>query len=328
MKICFLDKTEFSYSYVDINNEKLRGAETIIINLSKEISKLGHQVVVFNNCDKEYVSDNFSWLNLNKAKNSNFNFDIVISNNNTQLLDLVICKKKFVISHSVQNIEKYIRKNQFFSYIKNKPTYLLLGNYHKKQMSKLFYLFGTKIIYFGIDEIFENANLIKEINHNASIFTSRQDRNLDILLDVWISKVYKNNKNAELYITPKKENLSEYRIFNRQMTNRIDYIKDILKCRIMLIPGHKAELYCLAAAEASELCIPIITMGIGALSERVDHGITGLISKNTDDFGNNILELYNNNDLWNEIRNNLIQRRGQKSWKNAASSFLKTITNN
>ena len=328
MKICFLDKTEFSYSYKDINNEKLRGAETIIINLSTEISKLSHEVVVFNNCKEEYISNNFSWLNLNKINNSNYNFDIVISNNNTNLLDLINCKKKFVISHSVQNIEKYIRKKQFFSYIKNKPTYLLLGNYHKKKMSNLFYLFGTKIINFGIDKKFENTNLINDVDHDSSIFTSRQDRNLDILIDVWINKVHKIKKDAKLYITPKEQNLSEYNIFNRKMINRDDYINDILKCRIMLIPGHKAELYCLAAAEASELCIPIITMGIGALSERVNHGVTGLISKSTDDFGNNIIELYKNNDLWNELRNNLIKMRGQKSWKNAALSFLKTIKKN
>ena len=51
MKICFIDKTEFLYSFKDINSNKLRGAESIIINLSKEVSNLGHEVIVFNNCD-------------------------------------------------------------------------------------------------------------------------------------------------------------------------------------------------------------------------------------------------------------------------------------
>ena len=48
---------------------------------------------------------------------------------------------------------------------------------------------------------------------------------------------------------------------------------------MLLVPGHKAELYCLAAEEARELCVPIVTMGIGSLYERVEHEKTGYIAK-------------------------------------------------
>ena len=43
---------------------------------------------------------------------------------------------------------------------------------------------------------------------------------------------------------------------------------------------HKGEVFCLAAEEARELCLPIVTMGIGALRERVEHDITGYIANN------------------------------------------------
>ena len=36
MNICFLDNTNFEYSSQDIYSYKLRGAETVLINLSKE----------------------------------------------------------------------------------------------------------------------------------------------------------------------------------------------------------------------------------------------------------------------------------------------------
>ena len=52
----------------------------------------------------------------------------------------------------------------------------------------------------------------------------------------------------------------------------------------MLNPGHKGEVFCLAAEEAKELCIPIVTMGYGSLKERVDHGVTGYIAKNKNEF--------------------------------------------
>ena len=53
MKICFLDYTDFQYSYKDISSPKLRGAETILINLSENLKKMGHDVIVFNNCPKD-----------------------------------------------------------------------------------------------------------------------------------------------------------------------------------------------------------------------------------------------------------------------------------
>ena len=59
-------------------------------------------------------------------------------------------------------------------------------------------------------------------------------------------------------------------------------VKDMLKSKVLLVPGHKSELFCIAAEEARELCIPIITLGIGSLSERVEHGVTGYIAKNKD----------------------------------------------
>ena len=55
MKICFLDNTNFQYSYLDKFNPKLRGAETILINLSENLVKLGHDVTVINNCSIEDV---------------------------------------------------------------------------------------------------------------------------------------------------------------------------------------------------------------------------------------------------------------------------------
>ncbi|RPG59916.1 MAG: glycosyltransferase family 1 protein [Flavobacteriales bacterium TMED235] len=325
MKICFIDKTEFKYDYKDINNKKLRGAENILINFSTEICKLGHEVVVFNNCVNEYRFTNFSWLNISRIKSNNYNFDVVISNNDTNLLDNIYAKKKFVISHSLQTFEKFIRKRQIISYIKNKPVYLLLGNYHKLKMSKLFSLYGTKIINYGLDKNFLETKLTNNIDNNLSMFTSRPDRNLNILLDVWKKYIYLKNKTYKLYITPINKNLRNYNIFNRNLVDKNTYISQIIKSRLMIIPGHKAELYCLAASEASELCIPIVTMGIGALSERVQHEKTGLIAKNIKQFGDYILEIYSNNELWTDIRNNLKTLRGNKNWSYETKKFLDVL---
>ena len=327
MKICFVDTNKLEYSFEDINNQKLRGAESIFINLSKKLSERGLNIAVFSNCKKENLLKNYSWLNLNRINEFKNNFDIVISNNDTQILDKFNCKKKFVISHSILSIEKSLRKKQFFSYFKNKPKYLLLGNYHKSKMSKIFSIYGTDIINYGVDEIFENKKISNYNDNKISFFTSRQDRNLNILIEVWKENIFNKNFDYKLLITPIKENLEQYNIFNRKMLNKEAFIEQISKARMIILPGHKAELYCLSALEASELCIPVVTMGIGSLSERVEHNITGLISKNKHNFAKDILEMYQNDHMWNEIRNNLISKRGQNSWLKASKKFFEIINN-
>ena len=327
MKICFIDPTNIEYSFKDINDPKIRGAESIFINLSKTLSENGNQIFIFSNCKDEYLSQSYSWTNISKIHNFKNNFDIVISNNDTQILDIIDCKKKFVISHSVQSIEKSLRKKQFFSYFKNRPTYLLLGKYHQSKMSKVFSIFGSKIIDYGVDKIFEDKEILPYHNDKLSYFTSRQDRNLDILIDIWKNDIFEKKKNFTLHVTPINEDLRKYNIFNRSMLPRPDFINEISSARMIILPGHTAELYCLAALEALELCLPVVTMGIGSLSERVNHEFNGLISKNYKEFSNNIIELYENDTLWYRLRSNLIANRGKNSWFNAAKKFMEIVNN-
>ncbi len=328
MKICFIDKTEFQYNYKDINKSFIRGAENVLINLSSSIAELGHEVVVFNNCTYEFKSANYSWLNIERVKTKAFNFDIAISNNDTRLLDNLRAKRKYVISHSLLSIEKLIRKKQLKSYFKNKPIYLLLGEYHKSKMSKLFSIYGTMHLDYGLDKIFLDKFIEDNIDNNLAMFTSRTDRNLDMLIDVWKSDIYKKNKKLKLFISPIKDDLRNFGIFNRNFVIKDEYINQINKSRVIILPGHKAELYCLAASEAQELCIPIVTMGIGSLSERVEHNITGLVAKNRDQFSNYIIDIFSNDDLWSSIRKNLLSQRGKKTWLNASKRFLNSISSN
>ena len=326
MRICFLDYTDFQYSYKDINSPKLRGAETILINLSENLKKIGHDVIVFNNCPKDIHVGNNNWYNLNYINNKENNvFDVSIANGDINLFDKIVARKKFVISYSLQSIEKFIRKKQFLAYFKHRPQIFLIGEYHKQNRSKLISLFGSKVLELAIDDAFIKTNLINSIDPDLAIFTSRSDRNLNRLINIWNNHIYPKYKKGKLLITPTNNIKEENSISFRKMNTKELLIKDLLRSRIFLIPGHKAELYCLAAEEARELCIPIVTLGIGSLSERVIHNNTGFIAKNDEEFSNYTIELFKNNDLWNKLRSNLISLRGSKKWDLSTKKFLDSI---
>ena len=325
MKICLLDKTNFQYSYNDKQSSLLRGAETILINLYEQLKNFGHEIVVFNNCSENINNDNSNWYNIKKIKSHDIDFDVAISNGDARLFDNVKSKKKFLISYSIQPLEKFIRKGQLFAYIKHKPSILVIGKYHQSVRSKITSLFGINILKLAVDDKFINTKLTNKIDNNLAIFTSRADRNFDLLLHIWNNKIQPKNNNLKLLATPPINNNSNFNVIERSLGTQYNLINDLLKSRIFLIPGHKAELFCLAAEEARELCLPIVTLGIGSLSERVEHEQTGFIAQNEDEFAFYTLELFNNNNLWNNMRDNLFRLRGSKNWKNSVLNLLEII---
>ena len=322
MKICFLDNSNISYTSEDIYSNKLRGGENTLINLSNEFSKLDHDVTIYNNSKKNCKIKNISWINLNQI-NDNPHYDLAISNNDIRLFDKIRSTKKIAISYSIQSIEKFIRKGQFISYLKHKPKIALLGKYHQFNRNILLRIFGSFQISLAVDDIFLNSEIKKNVLNDQAIFTSYSDRNLDLLVNIWKNKIYPINKKRKLLITPIKENYQNYNIFNRIFGDKKILLNDILNSRICLIPGHKAELFCIAAEEARELCVPIITLGIGSLSERILHNKTGFVAKNPNEFADYTTLLFNDDKLWFDIRKNLFNLRGSKIWKNIAIEFLK-----
>ena len=130
-----------------------------------------------------------------------------------------------------------------------------------------------KILNIAPDYDFINTTIdLNYIPDPIAIFTTKSDRNLDFLLSSWLSikeKVKKLN-----YI------LTAFELTNIHIKNDIHLrikgdkeklIDDLINSKLFLTPGHKTEVFCLAAEEARELCVPIVTMGCGCLYERVEH---------------------------------------------------------
>ena len=324
MKICFLDNSPIPYTSNNLNSKNIRGGENAIIHLSNELSKLGNNIEVYNSFKDICVINGVKWSNISHT-NKNLTYDIAFTNNDIKLFDKIIAKKYVAFSHSIQSIEKFIRKGQLFSYLRYKPKIVLLGKYHKENRNYLLKLFGTINLEWAVDPLFLETKLDENLIENRAIFTSRRDRNLDLLIKLWIKDIFPKNKSIKLYSTPSELIKNDYNIFARNFEDKTTMVKDLLKSKVLLVPGHKGELYCIAAEEARELCIPIITLGIGSLSERVEHGITGIIAKTPEEFADYTLKIFNDENLWKNLRNNLIKLRGSKKWDKVALNLLNQI---
>ena len=327
-KIYFIENsTDFNLN--DLNSDKIAGSEKTLINISNELSKnKNYEIKVFNKTSKEIKFDNIYWLsldNINKYQPPDF----LIAMSDANLLSYIKCDKKFLWSHSVQPVEKFLRKNQLFPFIKNKPVMLLEGNYHYETRSYLTSFYGKKIIKLAADYDFINESIDKNfIPEKKAIFTTRSDRNLNFLLSSW-EKIFKNSPNSELHINP-PYSLSDKEIkMGIKLRAKVDknkLINELKNSRLMINPGHKGEVFCLAAIEAKELCIPIVTMGYGSLKERVEHGITGYIANNQNEFINYSIDILNNDETYKKLRENLFKKRGLRTYNDVAVDLINIIT--
>lgn len=324
MKICFVDNTAFIYDSDSLYSKKLRGAESVLINLSNALNNNGHKITIINNCYENKIINNIKWINIKDAKDVE-KFDLVIANGDCRLFKFADGKQNILFSHSIQSIEKFIRKKQLYAYLKYKPKICFLSEYHKNNRSKLLYLFGHINLRWAVDEIFSNTIINYDLNKYRAIFTSRPDRNLKLLIDIWERLITSKNKKLELLVTENNFNYNTKTIIKRKLTDQNSLINDMISSRICLLPGHKAELFCLAAEEANELCIPIVTLGIGSLGERVEHGITGFIANNENEFASYALKLFSDDDLLHEFRSNLIKKRKINTWKKVAEELINQL---
>ena len=100
-------------------------------------------------------------------------------------------------------------------------------------------------------------------------------------------------------------------------------IKELKQARMLLYLGHKSDIFTLTAEESIKLCVPVITYGMGSLSERVSHGNNGFIAKNQSEFAKYTLDLLNDDSMLFELKRKMLKNRLINSWSNIADMWIK-----
>ena len=327
--IFFLEYSK-NFNGNDLNSEKIAGSEKTLINISREIAKNKNiKVKVFNNTKDPININDVEWCNIKNILNFK-KPDFLISMSDINLFPNYKCKK-YLWSHSVQTIEKFIRKGQLIPFLKHKPKIILEGDYHYKNRSWMTSCFGKKILKISADDDFINTTIdVHNIPKNNVIFNTRPDRNLKVVLEAW-KTIKKKVNNATLYINPPYELTKEeidLDIRIRHKGSKFDLIEDLKSSKLMLNPGHKGEVFCLVAEEARTMCLPIVTMGIGSLHERVIDNVTGYICSNLDQLISKSVSILKDDKLYLTLKSNLYEKRKTRTYKEVANDFLKILNIN
>ena len=95
------------------------------------------------------------------------------------------------------------------------------------------------------------------------------------------------------------------------------------KTRLMLYPGDEriSETFCLAAAEAQCLGLPVVTSGVGAMKERVTHGRNGMICRSAEETADATIRLLTDDRLWEEMHQGALLERNGLTWDASAKRW-------
>ena len=287
------------FSLVSKNLKKLGGIENLNLELAKTLSKENIKVTLATDCKKTIIKNKITNIPIDKLKTNsrNFSFDSIVSSNDTSLYSYFKKSKKILWLHNKLQIEKAIRKKNFFPINYHRPHVVFVSNYLSNFTSSIF-LFKKR---FVISNFLSNFFIVKKMNFDRKkifVWSVQRDRGLSELIEIWINKIYQRDKSLKLYIfgvnTKKLKSelkfLKSKNIFFYGRVSKSKLKSTYLNSLAMICLGYD-ETFCLNALEANSCGLPIITFGKTALKDYSISNYNSIIAKNFNDLENKIFYL-------------------------------------
>ena len=287
------------FSLVSKNLKKLGGIESLNLELAKTLSKENINVTLATDCKKTIIKNKITNIPIDKLKSNskNFLFDSIITSNDTSLYSYFKKSKKILWLHNKLQIEKAIRKKNFFPINYHRPHVVFVSNYLSNFTSS-FLLFKKR---FVISNFLSNFFIVKKMNFDRKkifVWSVQRDRGLSELIEIWINKIYQRDKSVKLYIFGVNNKISKSKntflksknIFFFGRVSKSKLKSTYLNSLAMICLGYD-ETFCLNALEANSCGLPIITFGKTALKDFSIPNYNSIIAKNFNDLENKIFYL-------------------------------------
>ena len=313
---------------------KIGGIETLNVNLAKILSEKKINVTLSSYCKKSIKKNNILNLPVDviKRHSKKYVFDSIISSNDSSIFGYFPNSKKILWLHNPLQIEKSLRKKQFFHILRTKPIAVFVSNYLKSITSRIYPFKKRLVIKNFLSSAFTTK--LKSIRRKPIfVWSVQRDKGLSNTIDMWINKIYPISKNAEFYILginklPSKYKLELLKSKNIIFLGRVSKkkLKAIYtKSTAMICLGYD-ETFCLNALEANSCGLPVLTFGKTALSELIKNNFNGYVVNNFNQLSTKILFLLKLNLLKRKIlTNNSILNSEKYNPKIIAYSWLKLL---
>jgi glycosyltransferase involved in cell wall biosynthesis len=292
------------YSTSSLQSGGVGGTESSVIQLAGALSALGHRVYALNRGAPRSMDGGVHWLPLEDSASLPA-ADVAVGVNTSRVFSPVNARKKIAWLHTPPSLRQQVKRRTLLALLRHRPHAVLLSRYQSRLLPRWLPYSGRSIVHHGVGDDFFQARPDPAPRRPRAVFTSQPSRGLDFVAECW-KIISAEVPGADLHVfCPQSKQEDAVRlcahipgIVVRGSVRRAQLAEELRAARVMLIPGVTDETFCLAAAEATVSGVPLVTLGIGALSERVKHGETGFIAADQGEFVSGAVRLLSDDAAW------------------------------
>jgi glycosyltransferase involved in cell wall biosynthesis len=310
------------------------GVQSGTIRLAEALVKKGNRVAIYNDRSDLFECSGVEYFPLSRL-NDIAPSTVAISNNNVALVGRNPAQTRIVWVRNNLTFGVIRKKKYFLSMLTHRP-HLVFPSRFAAQLTPWYLPFRSRrIIEHGIEASFIGFEPLEHAPTPIAIFASQPVRNLKMVVETWLKEIRPAAPQAKLYIYHPKD--SQYPAeYSELQSSGVEIKGSVSKgqlaaamrsARVMIYPGHRTETFCNVAAESLAVGLPVVTMGIGALRERVQHNIDGYVSGSANQMGRDALRVLTDDDLWWRLHRAALAKSQNCSWDHRATQWLEALKN-
>ncbi len=235
--------------------------------------------------------------------------------------------------HNEVGAWRELRKGRMAALWRRRPVAVFIGTVQARAAGRLLPFRRRVVIPYGLPPAVLAAAPGVGVPGPVAVFTSQAYRGLREVIAMWRAEVSPRIGGARLLAYVGVGDVAAYaalaagdasiavrgRVGNAAML-------DVLRgARVLLAPGHVSETFCLAAAEAVAMGVPVVTLGIGSLRERVVDGQTGFVCAEWVEMAAQVRKVLGDDVVWRRLHDGGVATRIDRDWTQVAESWEREI---
>ncbi len=304
-----------------VGRRPLGGVETAVALLARAFARRGHDLVLHFDGEAPPPPDPA---------------DLVIAARVPRLFRALPAGRRVLWLH---NPADYLRKPRHaLPLLAARPGLVTLGAAHRATLP--WFLPGRRVeIPLAVAPPFDQPAPDRAPGPPVAIFASNPLRGLDWLLDAWATRIAPAVPGAELhcytgaavYGGDAKLAARAAPVLARAAATPGVWLMEpvprpvlrerLLAARAMLYRGDPGETFCLALAEAQASGLPCVVTPLGAVAERVEDGVTGVVARDTAGFAAASVAVLSDDEAWRRMHRAALARGPGPGWDEVAARF-------
>ena len=269
------------------------GSEEAMVHMGRELTKLGYEITVYNNCVEEVIDEGVRYIPACKF-NRNDKFNILVGWRNNITVAGIDAKRHVSWIHDLPNQDQLSEPNT-----KLLDKVIVLSEYHKSLLPKYLQDSGKVIVSTNglVPDDFTGLETVGKIPKRI-IYASSYDRGLEFILDSWPT-VRAEHPDAELHVyygwntydsyVAKGLITDEYKrklvpkleqegVFDHGRVGHKELLAEYAKSAVFAYPSnYKGEINCIALSKALATGCNIVTNEYAVLMERSPNAVSNVM---------------------------------------------------